>query len=294
MTTVSPETARATFRALEPIHGMIYFSPLGPEVYARLGFTDRSTMYFAPRSAAMGAVPAEVAIATFFNFNPAVVHSALPAAWAMATPDDVLAARYEAVDRSLRRAWRTAIDEPEVREAAELARRAAEHACERTQGRTLFAGHARLPWPTAPHLVLWHAQTLLREFRGDGHVALLLAEGLDGIEALITHSATGIIAPEVLRISRSWSVEDWTAGVERLRARGWLADGPELVLSDDGRRRRQEIEDRTDRLAIHPYEAIGESGCARLRELAHPLAAAVMTADLGYPVALAARHTNSN
>ncbi|MEN3271540.1 MAG: hypothetical protein V7636_301, partial [Actinomycetota bacterium] len=60
-----------------------------------------------------------------------------------------------------------AIESPELIEAAELARRAAEVACERPEGRPLFAGHASLPWPEEPHLVLWHAQTLLREFRGD-------------------------------------------------------------------------------------------------------------------------------
>lgn len=293
MPAVSPETARHTFRALEPIHGMIYFSPYGQECYAEIGLKQRGMTYFAPRSAPMGPVPAEVTIATFFNFNPVAVHAALPAAWQIASPADVLEARYEAVDRSLRRAWGEDVDSGAVREAADLARRAAERACERPQGRPLFAGHAQLPWPSAPHMVLWHAQTLLREFRGDGHVALLFTEGLDGLEALITHSATGIISAEVLRVSRYWSEQEWAAGVERLRSRDWLLDGPDLALSAEGSRRRKSIELRTDELAVYPYEELGEEGCSRLRELGLPLTKAVVKADLGFPAELAARHTRA-
>ena len=137
--------------------------------------------------------------------------------------------------------------------------------------------------------MLWHAQTLLREFRGDGHVALLLTEGLDGLGALITHAATGVIPGDVLRTTRSWSEQEWDAGAERLRADGWLTAGPDLALSEDGRRRRQSIEDRTDELAVGAYAAIGEAGCARLRELAAPLTAAIVAADLRYPAALVAR-----
>jgi hypothetical protein len=154
----------------------------------------------------------------------------------------------------------------------------------------LFAAHTALPWPQAPHLVLWHAQTLLREYRGDGHVALLLTEGLSGLGALITHAATGSIPAEALRTSRAWSEEEWASGVDLVRAQGWLTAGPELALSKDGQRRRESIEDRTDDLAVYPYEAIGADGCDRLVELARPLSAAVMAADLGFPPVLAARY----
>ena len=293
MSPVLPATARRVFRRAEPIHGMIYFSPHGPDAYARIGITDQRMAYFASRSAAMGQVPAEAVVAMFFNFNPAIINKAIPAAWDITSPADVLAARLEAVDLSLRQAWAEDVGSPQVREAAELVRRAAERACGRPQGRPLFAAHATLPWPDAPHLVLWHAQTLLREYRGDGHVALLLTEGLDGLGALITHAATGAIPAESLRISRAWTERDWAAGVDRVRSQGWLAGGPELALSPVGQLRRQSIETRTDELACYPYEAIGEDGCARLAALTGPLSRAVMAADLGFPVALTARYSTA-
>ncbi|WP_433209057.1 SCO6745 family protein [Nocardia sp. CA-107356] len=286
---VEPHSAHLTFRALEPIHGMIYFTPHGPDAYRELGITDPRMMYFASRSAAFGPIPDAVTIATFFNFDPAAVRAVIPAAWEIAAPADILRARLRAADRSLRQAWGADVTGPEVRAAADLARRAAERAAERPQGRPLFAAHAALPWPDEPHLVLWHAQTLLREYRGDGHVALLMTEGLDGIEALITHSATGEISPEVLRASRSWSEAEWAAGVRRLRDRGWMADD-DLALSEHGTVRRAAIESRTDELAVHPYEAIGEAGCARLRTLAAPLAIRVLEGDLGFPHMLSARY----
>lgn len=107
MTLIAPETARRVFRGAEPIHGMIYFTPFGAEAYAALGFTHPRMGYFASRSAPMGAVAAEVTIATFFNFNPELVHAVLPEAWTIATPEQILTARLDAVDRSLRKAGRT-------------------------------------------------------------------------------------------------------------------------------------------------------------------------------------------
>ena len=313
--TVDPAVARAAWRRAEPIHGMIYFAPEAQDRYASLGLEGR-TGYFASRSAAFGAVPAEPVIATFFNFNPALVHAALPAAWDRAAPARVLAARYEAVDAALRRAFATvdgagngaAPGGAAVAEAAGLARRAAETACEHLGARPLFAAHAALPWPDEPHLVLWHAQTLLREFRGDGHVTALLVAGVDGIEALVLHAATGAVPGLLLRVSRGWSTDEWAAAVDRLRSRGLLtaeedatdaggapaamthsatlraliqnAPPENLALTEAGREFRRSIEDRTDLLAEPAYRVLGNDGCARLAELAKPLSRAVADAGL--------------
>jgi hypothetical protein len=258
---------------------MIYFAPEATESYASLGIPS-SSGYFASRSAPMGAVGADVVIATFFNFHPRVVQPAIPSAWSLASPEAVLEARVRSADGALRRMLGEAVDSTDMARAADLARAVAERAVDRVGGRPLFAGHAGLPWPDAPHLVLWHAQTCLREFRGDGHIAALLLAEIGPVEALILHVASGEVPIQFLKSSRAWLDEEWDAGVERLRARGWLegADGSRLVLSDAGLTIRQRVEDETDVLAVYPYGAIGEDGCAELRTLTRPFSRAVVAA----------------
>lgn len=265
-----PLLARKTWRTLEPLHGMIYFVPEAAEAYERLGITGRAG-YFASRAAPMGAVAAELVIATFFNFNPDLVHDAIPRAWEITTPGQLVDARLSAVDGAFRRLLGDeVIESPAMTRAAELARGLAENAGTHMEGRPLSAGHADLTWPGAPHLVLWHAQSILREYRGDGHVALLLTHGLSGIDALVTHGASGDVPPHVLRSTRGWSEEQWDAAVKSLRGRGWLAGGDDLAFTDWGAAQRQEIEEQTDALAAAPYAALGEVGCAELRALTRP------------------------
>lgn len=262
--------AHKTWRTVEPLHGMIYFVPEAAEAYARLGITGTAG-YFASRSAPMGAVSADVVIATFFNFNPDLVRGAIPGAWEKATPGDVVAARFSAVDAACRRILGDdVVRSADMARAATLARTAAEEAAQHVEGRPLAAGHADLDWPDEPHLQLWHAQSILREFRGDGHIAQLVIHGLSGLEALVTHAAAGDVPARVLLATRAWSEEAWQRAVEDLRGRGWLEPGDELRFSASGARRRQEIEDGTDALATAPYRALGEAGCSELRALVRP------------------------
>jgi hypothetical protein len=259
---------------------MIYFVPEAPAAYAALGLTDPKMGYFASRSAALGPAPAETVIACFFNFCPVLVRQAIPAAWDIATPEALLTARLAAADEALRRGLGKSISAPGLVEAAALARRAAEAACERLEGRPLFAAHAALPWPDEPHLVLWHAQTLLREFRGDGHLAALLLEGLDGLEALILHGASGEVPVTFLRASRGWPDEIWDAAVELLRVKGLLPAGEEFVLSEEGRLLRERVEERTDLASLPAYGALPEADAERLCELGGPITRTLLDAGL--------------
>ncbi|MGZ4677828.1 MAG: SCO6745 family protein, partial [Acidimicrobiia bacterium] len=237
MTDLDPTVARRTWRTVEPIHGMIYFSPEAAAAYEQLGLTGRMG-YFASRAAPMGAVSAELVIATFFNFRPALVRASIPEAWDHASPAEILAARVASADAALRRSIPDAIGSADMRQAADLARRAALRACDHLEGRPLFAGHAALPWPDESHLVLWHAQSLLREFRGDGHIAALLAAGLSGLEAVITHVATGDVPGAVMTATRAWPDDEWNAAIDDLRSRGLVEPG-NLALTDAGRAQRQ-------------------------------------------------------
>ena len=273
---MDPVIARKTWRTLEPIHGAIYFAAEARDEYKALGLADRMTGYFASRAAPMGRVPAAVVIATFYNFDPDLVRRSMDGVWDLVTPADVVAARLRGADRLIRRHAGALVEGPEVAAAAELARTAALAACEHPEGRPLFAGHSSLPWPDEPHLVLWHAQSLLREYRGDGHIAALTVEGLDGCEALVTHAAAGDVSSDILRATRQRTGDDWLAAEERLRERGWL--DPDLAFTELGRERRDWIEARTDELAAAPYDAIGVDGCKRLRELSRPVSTAMMAA----------------
>ncbi len=279
MAVPAPADARRLWRALEPLHAMIYFAPEAPEHYAAAGLKGGWMGYFASRSAAMGPVPAPVVTATFFNFAPTMVERAIPDAWGFAPPTSVLAARLAAADRALRRLLGDAIGSSEVAEAAGLARAAAELAT--AEGRPLFGAHASLPWPDEPHLVLWHAATLLREHRGDGHVAVLTAEGISGLEAHVLIVGEGVMPRSVMQSVRGWTEEQWDETAERLRRRNLL--GPDDELTDEGHDLRTRVEARTDRLAVGPYVALGGERTERLHDLARPLALRIVDGG-GLPV----------
>jgi hypothetical protein len=271
--------ARRMWPAFETYHAHVYFVPEAAEAYRELGLKGGWMGYFASRSAALGAASPGLVTAVFFNFHPAMVARALPDAWALASPGDVLAARLRTVDHALRRLIPQYVGSADEREAAALAREAAEAPA--LAGRPLFGALRSLPWPDEPHLQLWHACTLLREHRGDGHVAALTAAGLDGCEAHVTLAAGGAVPRRTLPDNRRWSDDDWAAAESRLRRRGWLdAAGS---LTDAGRAGRAEVESRTDALAEEPWQALGPERTERLLELLAPMARAINAAG-GVPV----------
>jgi len=278
---MDPTISRQMYRTLEPYHAMIYFVPEASSAYERIGLPGRRMGYFASRAAPLGAVSAEVVTAIFYNFHPALVRSVIPAAWQRAKPAQISATRLEAVDAALRRILGASLDTPDVAEAANLAREAST-ACP-SEGRPLLAATATLPWPDAPHLALWHAVTLLREFRFGGHCAALMTEGIDACEALVTHAATGEVPARALQTSRAWPDGEWAAAGQRLRERGWLT--PDNTLTEEGQARRAAAEQRTDQLALPPWEHLGEAACKRLRELVRPLSKAITEAGT-FPVSL--------
>jgi Helix-turn-helix family len=258
-----PAVARRMWQALETLHMTVYWAPEPRDAYKRAGLRGGWMGYFASRAAAMGPVPAEVVMATFYNFHPRMVRRAIPDAWGFASPEAVLAARYEGADAALRRLLGDWIDGPDAAEAAGLARQAMDG--QDPAGRPLFAAHAALPWPEPPHLALWHAATLYREFRGDGHVACLLTDDVGGLEAHVLAAGAGQLPGSFLREYRGWSEEEWAGAAARLRARGWLAaDG---ALTEAGRAARDARERRTDDLAAAPWARLGPAGCDRLGAL---------------------------
>jgi hypothetical protein len=265
--------ARRLWRALEPVHAVVYFAPEPQAACTELGTRGYWMSYFALRAAPLGPASPELVTALFYNFAPGLVARAVPDTWRVAPPERFLDVRLAAVDAVLRRLLGSELlGSAAVAEAASMAREAALAAP--LAGRALAAANAALSWPEPPHLVLWHAQTVLREQRGDGHVAALLTAGLDPVEALVLFAADhGPVVPE-LRRKRGWTPEEWDGGVGRLADRGLLAgDGS---LTPAGRALRADVEARTDALADAPLAALGEGRAARLAALAQPLVAAIV------------------
>jgi hypothetical protein len=262
--------SRKAWGDLEVLHVVGYFAPEVTDAYVGLGL-DRRLAYFPGRAAAFGAAGPELTLATFYVFAPWLVEAALPAAWDTTTPTAVVAARRSGVAAALDRV----LERPDVAEALEIAGEVC--AGLSAHGRPLYAAHAALPWPDDDLLALWHAATLVREHRGDGHVAVLQVAGIDPVEATVLgglwSSSTGF-----LRKTRGWSDEEYDAATERLRGRGWLdADGG---FTDAGRAARQQVEDDTDRLALEGWAHVGVDRTARLHELVAPLRRTIVAADV--------------
>jgi hypothetical protein len=253
-----PGLSRRFFHRFEPVHTVTYFAPEARAALDGLGYRGFWMGYFAARSAPLGRVPAEVVTATFYNFAPERVAKAMTGAWAVAGPDSALLARHESAVAALRR---YGVDDCEsVRTAAELAGRAAKHAG--VDGRPLFAANRALPWPDEPVLALWHALTLLREHRGDAHVAVLIAEGISGRESNVLHTAAGRVPREYMMRARDYDDDSWREHEIALAARGLLDD--EGALTASGTDLKNHIESSTDRLALRALDALDDDDVEKL------------------------------
>lgn len=274
-------------RTLDPFHSIAYFLPDVAEQFGALGMRGR-TPYFATRSAPMGAVSAGVVAATFYNFSPALVAASIPEAWEKAPPQTVNEMRYAIVEQALPRVLGAITTSADLARAADVLHGVAE-AIPNADGRPLYAGHTELPWPQSPHLMLWHAITLLREYRGDGHIAALITYGLSGLEALITHTASEMgFTPQFAQRLRGWSDEQWAGGTERLRQRGLLDESGALTTA--GLQLRTEIEDLTDALAFEPWRTLADDDAADLERFATSIREVVLGADVFPQGAFGARY----
>jgi len=259
------------WRLIEPIHALTYFSSESRDAFRDAGLKGFWMGYFAGRSAPMGAVGPSVVAATFFNFATGMVRRSIPDAWEFSTPAAVLEARVSGVDTALRKVLGPLAESLDLEHAADLLRRAAEAAS--FPGRPLGAANAALDWPSDPLGVLWHATTVLREHRGDGHVVALCLARLDGCQAHISMVSTGVVGRSVLQPNRGWSDEEWDEAERSLVERGWIDETGRAT--DSGIVVRSEIEQMTDCLAADPWERLGEERCDLLVSLLKPLAKAV-------------------
>jgi hypothetical protein len=228
--------------------------------------------YFAARSAPLGKVPAEVVTALFYNFAPERVAKALTGAWAVTGPESALRAREESAVAALGRYG--IADEAPVRTAAELAGKAARHPG--IEGRPLFAANRALSWPDDPVAALWHAVTLLREHRGDAHIAVLTAEGVSGRESNVLQVAAGKVPREYMMRARDYDDASWCAHESALVERGLLDDQGAMTAA--GTELKNHIEHMTDRLALAALDALDDDEVETLFQALTPITRRVIAA----------------
>jgi hypothetical protein len=271
----TPTLARRLFDRFEPVHALTYFAPEARSAFDEVGFRGFWMGYFGGRAAPFGPVPAEVVTAIFYNFSPSHVARALPAAWDYASPVEALRARQSSAVAALRRCG--IADDDVVRTAADLLTKAAITAP--LDGRPLFAANRALPWPDDPIARLWHAATLLREQRGDAHVAVLVANDVSGRDCNVLHAVADRVPKEFIMRSRQYDDAEWDACTDRLADRGILDH--EGTLTDSGRAFKQRIEDATDELAIPAFDALTDDELDTLFRTLTPITRAVIaTGDI--------------
>jgi hypothetical protein len=272
--------ARAMWTLFEPIHDVTYFDPRSLERFSAVGLRGFWRSYFASRSAPLGPIGPAPVIAAFFSFAPSMVTRALPAVWELASPDAVLAARAEGSAIALRGLLDVPVER--VDEAAGLLEAAVSHLD--PAGRVLGAANLALPRYEDPYARLHQATTTLREHRGDGHVAALVASTIGPVEVLALRSGIDM-RRDVLQPARGWTDEEWSAAQDRLVARGWLdADHAATTV---GREAFAAVEEATNRAAESPWTAIGPDATQRVTELLTPMTAACRAVSPSYnPVGL--------
>ncbi|WP_113701169.1 SCO6745 family protein [Nonomuraea lactucae] len=252
--------------AIQATHRFIYFIPEIAEEATRLGVAERGRTYFAFRSAAMGAVPWQVTLATFYNFSPRAVQT-MTGVWDAAPPAQWQAARLTAAGGAMRRVG-VALTDHEIAEARSLLDPLVSDAD--YAGKPLAAANASVALPDDPLLALWQELTVLREWRGDAHVLVLADNRVGPCECNILQAATGRFpAAPVARATRLWSDREWTEATARLAARGWLNDDGTATAA--GYEARERIEVETDEHCAALWSRVDERSAHRLAALVTPI-----------------------
>lgn len=272
---MTPE--RELWSLVEPVHAIVYFDPAVSSCLGEIGLHGFWNGYFAGRAAPLGAVGPEPVTALFFGFAPAMVAKAIPKVWGRVTPEQAIASRLASVSTVLAGFLESSDVEQagpdDVRRAADVLVHAA--TCIPTDGRALAAAWQGVDPGDDLAARLWWATTVLREYRGDGHVLAATHVGLTGLETTLTHIASGGVTRETMQPNRGWTDEQWAMATELLVLRGLLDTDGRLTAT--GAEERARVEADTDRLSRPALGAIADD-VALLRGVLGPLAKVIQAA----------------
>ncbi len=240
---LSPAVSRAMWAAAEPF---VLFGLAGPEAHeamAALGM-PRASNFLALRGAPLGKASAAVVAAAFHGFPRSRFEIHLSPIWQTIEPEAVIEATHAAIPLMMDRVFGDSVDLAELTRLGLLLNEVAQHLD--VAGRPLAAGNQAVASPDEPWAKFWRAWTVLREFRGDTHVAELVAHDITVVDAQVLGALwkPESLDVEMLRSTRKLDDEIWQQGQVSLQARGLVdASG---ALTPAGTALREEIEFRTD------------------------------------------------
>ena len=243
--------------------GWIFWDPAGIAGYEALGVPNGAGYYIATRAAPIAAAGADVVTAVFGSIHRGFIEASLDLCRQHTTFEAALDARDAAVVHGLR-AHVPALCAP-LADLAEPLWAAADALA--LEGRPLFAAHLGHRREDEPLLSAWLAVNCIREWRGDTHWALHIAEGVDGTMAMLLDAAWRGHDDDWLPRSRGADDAALDAGLAALEDRGLAADGR---VTDAGVRFRQSLEDRLDDLCAPGWQALGAARTTALVELVEP------------------------
>jgi hypothetical protein len=263
------------FELVEPI-GVIPYSADEPnEAMFALGFTNYWDTYFAGRAAPLGLATAEVVDALFYNFAPGEVARHIPKVWRTTTPEAAIAARQIGCVNALRRILGDRVDSTAFARAGNLLIKAATSAP--VEGRPMYAALRALPIPDDPVARLFHAASMLREHRGDGHIAALMVEGVGRLEAHVLLALAMNMPAEKFGRIHHLPAAQIAAVIDGVRDRGMIGD--DGWLSEEGRAVNKRVESLTDDLAAKPYESLRPGELDELMDTLEPFAKLLLAAQ---------------
>ena len=278
----SASHARLAYETLEPFHVLAYFNPGLTAAQEDTGL-DAHAFYVGARGAPLGECSAPVVVSSFYNFAPDLITTAWESARAVGV-ETIARRREQMLDSVLRDILGDKLDDPEM---SALAERYLDIASDLPLGgRPLAASWAASTPPETPHLALWHALAVLREWRGDNHIAVLVTHGLDGLDAAAFHEAQlpdpsirrRVLGRKLTQLTRGWSDDNWEASVDRLVSRGLATRTDDAhQLTESGMDLYRTIEIETDAVTGQAWSG---AGVEALLERTRPYVKAVIDAGV--------------
>ncbi len=267
-------SALQTWAQLESLHDLTYFAKECRASYKQLGVADSWARYFGGRAAPLGRVEPGIVTAVFYSFAGRNVAAAIPSVWETATPDQFVEARFH----GLMAAWDRIMDQSPLAPDQEVVVRAGQIADKAanngdTSGHPLYAANLSVQPLDDPVSKLFHAATLIREYRGDCHNNLLAVNQIGGCQAHILMVAIGAEERSAAQKSRGYTDAEWMEGSEELIARGLIDQ--DLNIKPEGRAFRSELELRTNLLMTTLFDAVTDAELGELQALTAPIEMAI-------------------